>query len=50
MTELDPRQWAYGMWWTPGEPGKNPEPLDPQPPTPPLDAEGNATGLPEGWK
>ena len=31
---LDPRQWAYGTWWSmPGE-GEDPVPLDPQPTAP----------------
>lgn len=50
MADLDPRQWAYGKWWTAPEDGAGPEPLDPQPPAPPQDSEGRATGLPEGWK
>jgi hypothetical protein len=48
--KLDIRQWAYGKWWTAPEPGKDLVPLNPQPPAPPQDAQGNATALPEGWE
>jgi hypothetical protein len=47
---LDIRQWTYGKWWTAPKPGEGPVPLDPQPPAPPQDAQGNAIGLPEGWR
>lgn len=34
--ELDPRQFAYGKWWTkPGDTDGDPELLDPQPDVPP---------------
>lgn len=46
MAKLDPRMWAYGEWFTPG----TLEPLDPQPPAPPQDENGNATGMPAGYE
>lgn len=52
VTRLDPRQWAYNQWWTaPADTpaGSGPVPLDPQPPVPPQDEYGNATGLPDGY-
>ncbi|MFI5614719.1 hypothetical protein [Amycolatopsis sp. NPDC051903] len=48
-TKLHPGQWAYGAWWT-YEPGQDPQLMDPQPPAPPQDAQGQATGVPEGWE
>lgn len=37
---LDPRQWAYGAWWSRPRPGVDPELLDPQP-APPVVAAGS---------
>ncbi|MEV6604731.1 hypothetical protein [Kutzneria sp. NPDC051319] len=46
---LDPRQWAYGTWWTRPTDGRDPEPLNPQPPAPITDAAGNVVVMPPGW-
>lgn len=46
MSELDPRQWAYGKWWTADG---TLTPLDPQPPEPPQDDNGDALGVPDGY-
>lgn len=31
---LDPRQWAYGKWWSAPVAGEDPQLLDPQPAPP----------------
>jgi hypothetical protein len=46
MAKLDPRQWAYGTWWSPGTEDSDPQPLDPQPGPPICDGEGNVIVMP----
>lgn len=46
---LDPRQWAHGTWWAPATENSDPVPLDPQPPAPITDDEGNVVVMPPGY-
>lgn len=46
---LKPSQWAYGQWWSPATDNSDPEPLDPQPPAPIADDEGNVVVMPPGY-